>query len=332
MEERYFTCNTIRGFNYQPSWGSSGFEIWRNFNPDRMHLELERAKKHFPGMNSVRFWLCHDAWLRNPVFFEDSLEQALSLFDLYSLKVMPVLFNRWHDPILDYGGIYIDHFLSGGSWLQMTDQTERFAMRIVQKHAEDDRIFAWDLCNEPYTYLCPTYELPDITRSETAWLKMLHNVVKTYDSETPVTISLHNTEGVAGMRLVEDMCDILCFHPYWQGAENLKSAFEAALDDYVKFATASGKPLLATETCWGSTCDAERVETILYTLNELQKREIGWLAYVLNHSLIADSHREEFGPLHGPGNLSFIEADGTLRPGHGVINDFMSIEAECGGL
>ncbi|MEI6503575.1 MAG: TatD family hydrolase, partial [Armatimonadota bacterium] len=27
------------------------------------------------------------------------------------LKVMPVLFNRWHSKELDYGGIYLDHFL-----------------------------------------------------------------------------------------------------------------------------------------------------------------------------------------------------------------------------
>ena len=61
---------------------------------------------------------------------------------------------------------------------------------------------------------------------------------------------------------------------------------------------------------------------IQYTLAQLKKRGIGWLAYVLHHSLIADAHRLEFGPVGGPGNLAFIEADGSLRPGHEIFNAY----------
>jgi hypothetical protein len=68
--------------------------------------------------------------------------------------------------------------------------------------------------------------------------------------------------------------------------------------------------------------DAKRVEIIRYTLGELKKRDIGWLAYLLHHSLIADAHRPAFGPVGDPGNLAFIEAEGTLRPGHEVFNAF----------
>lgn len=42
----------------------------------------------------------------------------------------------------------------------------------------------------------------------------------------------------------------------------------------------------------------------------------------LHHSLIADAHRPESGPVGNPGNLAFIEADGTLRAGHEVFNEF----------
>ena len=73
---------------------------------------------------------------------------------------------------------------------------------------------------------------------------------------------------------------------------------------------------------WGAIDDAKRVEIIRYTLEQLKQRGIGWLVYVLHHSLIADAHRPEFGILTDPGNLSFIEADGTLRPGHDVFNAF----------
>ena len=84
----------------------------------------------------------------------------------------------------------------------------------------------------------------------------------------------------------------------------------------------AGLPVVATETCWGSLDDAKRVEIIRYALGELKKSKVGWLAYLLHHSLIAEAHRGEFGPVGEPGNLSFIEADGSLRAGHDVFNQF----------
>jgi len=123
---------------------------------------------------------------------------------------------------------------------------------------------------------------------------------------------------------VAPICDLLSIHPYFMhnapGAD--KTAYEASLDRDVAFAAAAGKPLLATECCWGSLDDAVRVESVRYTLEQLKKRAIGWLVYLLHHSLIADAHRPEYGPLGFPGNLAFIEADGSLRPGHGVFNEY----------
>jgi hypothetical protein len=122
------------------------------------------------------------------------------------------------------------------------------------------------------------------------------------------------------IKLIEPISDILTTHPYW--INQTKTEYEESLDTYVEFANQVKKPLLATETCWGALDDKERVSIIRYTLSELKKRDIGWLAYLLHHSLIADAHRPEFGPVGFPGNLSFIEADGSLRPGHSIFNDF----------
>ena len=98
-------------------------------------------------------------------------------------------------------------------------------------------------------------------------------------------------------------------------------------DQPAAFASSVGKPLIATETCWGATEDTKRVEIINYTLGQLKKRGIGWLVYLLHHSLIADAHRAEFGPLSAPGNLAFIE-DYFYRPqGPGMT----AFENELGG-
>ena len=316
--------STIRGFNYQPSWGSTGFEIWRRFDADRMGHELALGKLYFPAMNAIRLWLSHDAWARKPGAFEADLDTALGLADRYGLRVMPVLFNRWHCATLDYGGIYIDHFLPRASWLQGKDLVGDFARAVVGAHATDPRIFAWDLCNEPFSYNCPPSEIPDIVKAEYAWLERMYQIAKQAGAKAPITVGIHSQHRKDGLRQIEPISDILSIHPYWMNDSppHEKSAYERLLDDYVAFAASVKKPLLATETCWGATEDEKRAGMVRYTLTQLKKRGIGWLAYLLHHSLVADAHRIEFGPLSAPGNLSFIEADGTLRPGHAVFNEF----------
>jgi hypothetical protein len=314
----------IHGFNYQPSWGSSGFEIWRNFDRDRMGHELALGKKYFPGMNGIRLWLSHDAWLRNPTKFEADFESALSLISARGARVLPVLFNRWHDAALDYGGVYLDHFLPKTSWVQGKDQLMAFAEAMFSLHAKDARILGWDLCNEPFSYGCAPGEIPEIVKAEFAWLERTYAAAKRLNVQAPITVGIHPGHGIDGIRQIEPIADILSIHPYWtcDSPPHDKAAYEKLLDDYVAFAASVKKPLLATETCWGSTDDAKRVEIIRYTLGQLKQRRIGWLAYLLHHSLIADAHRIEFGPLSAPGNLAFIEADGSLRSGHDVFNEF----------
>lgn len=55
---------------------------------------------------------------------------------------------------------------------------------------------------------------------------------------------------------------------------------------------------------------------------QLKQRKSGLPVYLLHHSLIADAHEAEFGPLGGPGNLACTETDGSLRPGHDAVNEF----------
>lgn len=310
----------IKGFNYQPSWGSTGFEIWRNFDAERMGHEVALGKFYFPGMNAIRLWLSHDAWARNPGKFEAAFEAALSIANRHSLLVMPVLFNRWHDVNLDYGGIYIDQFLHKASGIQ--DKLAAFTEAVVSAHSTDLRILAWDLCNEPFDY--SPGRIPDIDKAECAWLERAYGIAKQCGALAPITVGIHGGEGVYWMRQVEPISDILSIHPYWtcDSPPHDRAAYEKLLDEYVQFAQNVKKPILATETCWGALDDAKRVDIIRYTLGELKKRNIGWLVYLLHHSLIADAHRIEFGPLGAPGNLAFIEADGSLRPGHGIFNEF----------
>jgi len=317
-------CSEIKGFNYQPSYGSNGFELWQKFDAAVIEKELSLGKRYFPHMNGLRWWLSWDSFLRDPQRFCDNFETALTIADARGLVVMPVLFNRWHDKLLDYGGIYVDHFLPRVSWVQCERMFMPFLEGVVGGHASDARVLAWDLCNEPFAYSCRPEEIPEIVQAEYAWLEGLYKACKDLAAEAPITVGIHCGHGQKGIRQIEPICDILSIHPYYtlDSPPHDRADYEALLDTYVEFAGKVGKPLIATETCWGHVDDAKRVEIIRYTLEQLSRRKIGWLAYLLHHSLIADAHGREFGPVGTPGNLSFIEADGSLRSGHEVFNEF----------
>ena len=321
-------CSGVRGFNYQPSYGRNGLELWRDFDAGVVEAELGRGKEYFPHMNAIRLWLSWDAFAYGSGAdrrrFCASFESALAIADQHRLKVMPVLFNRWHNDHLDYGGIYIDHLLPpemGGAWAgsQFGRRCRAYVEAVVGPHADDPRVFAWDLCNEPFSYGdLNNKNVQPLIDAEYAWLESQYGLCKEVGAQAPITVGAHWGTPIGKLGPISD---VLSIHPYWiHGAD--KKSYEAHLNADVEYARQAGKPLIASETCWGHLDDVRRVEIIRYTLGQLKKRGIGWLAYLLHHSLIADAHRPQYGPVGDPMNLAFIEADGSLRPGHDAFNEF----------
>lgn len=318
----------IRGFNYAPSYGSNGFELWQNFNAKIIEVELARGKKYFPGMNALRWWHSWDAFLRNPTRYLKNFETTLQLADKVGCTVMPVLFNRWRDVALDFGGIFIDHFYpSIGRW---KDVFQHYVKAIVGAHRDDPRILAWDLCNEPA--LTVKNKKDAIADAEWKWLEAVHGMCREAGAKAPLTVGIPPW---VTLDQVDSISDVLSIHPYW--APGLKdqdplgtfavmyqaAEYEKSLDAGIAFSRKVGKPLIASECCWGHLQDETRVALASYTLSKLEHRGIGWTVHLLHHSLVADAHRPEFGPVTPEnGNFAFIEADGSLRRGHEFFNKY----------
>lgn len=314
--------SAIRGFNYQPSYGRTGLELWLKFDAAVIEQELARGKRYFPKMNALRWWQSRDAFQCDPEQYARNFDTTLDLAEAINCKVMPCLFNRWHDTVQDYGGIYMDHFVPGASWMQLPTMFDPFLEALVGRHKDDPRILSWDLCNEPFFYTFGTSrQIDDIVANEIAWLRAMRDRCKELGARAPITIGVHT---VMPLELLEPLCDVLSIHPYFfaHDPNASRTDYETRLDSNVELALKVGKPLVSSECCWGALDDQKRVESIRYELDNFKRRNIGWLVYLLHHSLIADSHRPEFGPLTDPGNLAFIEADGSLRPGHAIYNEF----------
>jgi hypothetical protein len=340
--------SSLHGFNYDGSWGTSGLDLWQHHDHGAMAVEVARGKSFFPGWNVARWWLSHEAYQRDPPRFLANFDAGLGLFAHHRITVMPVLFNRWRDPVCDFGGVPLDHLLPHASaWTCADDlfadpdtvgdgvapvQTifRDYLTAVVGTHATDDRICAWDLCNEP---LMGAYvDDPDspIRAAELRWLTWCSQVCRGSGAGQPLTVG--NYPSVAAVRLTEPISDLVGFHPYWlwtgkgEPQVRTKEGFEEFLDSCVDIARAAGKELFASETVWGARDDDQHVAVLRYTLGQLVDRKIGFAVHALNHSLVADLHRDAYGPVGHPEWLHFIDADGSLRPGHEAFNEFCADE------
>jgi len=307
----------IRGFNYQPSYSSCTFEMWRDFRPDVIGRELRRGKELFPKINTVRLWLSWNAWCRGPEKFLTEFGTALELCRNCGLKVIPCIFNRWHDPMVDCDGIYFDHFLPGSSWLtKYGPPWKEYAEQLAATFGKSPDILLWDLCNEPFSYGQEMENRESIQNAETQWLRAVTDTVRCC-VEQPIGIS---TCGEGCDPLVADMVDLYLTHLYYMPHCMTPAGYAERIR---KIAARQDKPTLTTETCWGSFDDAKRADIIRETLSVLTENRIGFLAHAMWTSDTADLHGKESGRTSPEvGDLSFIRRDGSIRPGHDIFNRY----------
>jgi endo-1,4-beta-mannosidase len=305
--------SAIRGFNYQPGYAATGLEIWAlKFDASRIEDEIARCKTYFPGTNLLRLWLSFDAYLHDRNEFAANFAAVLDIIGRHGLQAMPCLFNNWHS-IPDFGGVAAEMI---GYWNHPArcHVFTEYLDAVVGPHGNDPRVRLWDLCNEPF----------NSGRSEVfvPWLKQLYEHCRNIGVAAPITVGV--PASVPALELVEPFCDVLTPHCYF--AEGLwtkdEAAFCATLDALVGFAEKVGKPIFAGETGWGAIDDAHRARLLRVELQALVERNMGFCIHMLNHSLVADGHRSEFGVVSEACFMGCIEADGTLRAGHEAINHF----------
>lgn len=286
----------IFGFNYQPSWGCDGLTVWGNkFDAKKYREELTIGKTYFPNMNSVRMWLSWDSYRANPIQFVNKFQQAVDICGDLDLLVVPVILNRW---------------TGNPSWGAVTDSeiasnfTLTFAPYIrdvVTPMKGDNRILAWDLCNEPL--LNTVGELP--------WLGNIRAAVKQADPIALTCIGTVTVEQTAACAKYEDILTPHLYQPYLGNVES-----------YCQLAKTEGKPLISTECCWGSLDDAKRAATVRADLAIMKEHGIGFIPHALYESYVADLHRPQYGYVDAPGYMAFVNMDGSLRAGHDVYNQF----------
>ena len=318
----------VRGFNYQPGYGSSSYENWMWFDGGQIARELRWGKAAFPGMNTVRLWLSWDAYIHDPKAFCGHFEEVLSICGSLGIRAIVCLYNRWHNAFCDNGGVYVEKLLPGS---QQYDRWffRRYLEDVCAPHRDDPRVLIWDLCNEPFSYNTAFEDCPELVEIEYAWLKDMSETLRDLGVTQDVGVSIYGAVSRAMMERVEPISTVFMIHPYLQWTPDAKVYAKRCrdvighLDWQVAYAASKHKPLLVTECCWGSIDEEVFRDNIIRTLTEYTKRNIGFVAHALCESGVADLHPPKAGPiLQDMGQFNFLDRNGNIRPGLEVFNDF----------
>lgn len=149
------------GANYNPNNAINQLEFWQaeTFDPQRIELELGWAADI--GFNSMRVYLHDIAWETDPEGFLDRVDTYLGIAHSHNISTMLVLFDAVWNPVAKPGKQPdpIPHTHNSG-WIQsptaqrLQDKTqypllEEYVKAVITRFANDPRVVAWDLYNEP---------------------------------------------------------------------------------------------------------------------------------------------------------------------------------------
>lgn len=296
---RYDSYGWLRGFNIIPSWGARIEQAWWEYHPDRFREEVAMARK--VHANCIRLWIEFTAWMADPERIEKHFFDAVAALDAAGIKVMPCLFNRWHDNRWDYGGTYTEDLLRS-DWGPKLD----YVRRLVKPLARDPRVLVWDLCNEPQAF----NTTDPVNAKEYQFLAAAAAAVRESGAQQPITVGTMIGENIA---TYAPLCDVLNCHPYcWTRPELAK-----LIDSFNALRQRFHKPMLANECIPGCLDDQRRGALARFYVEDLSAAGLGWMGWSLREGKAISTRRDrhDANGLDGQGFHAWFTKDGNLRPG-----------------
>ncbi|CAL1520443.1 cellulase family glycosylhydrolase [Chitinophaga sp. MM2321] len=160
-EQWYAGQGWLRGSDFIPSTAVNQLEMWQAATFDTTTINRELGYAASIGLNSMRVYLHHLAWLTDPEGFKKRVDTYLSIANGHGISTMFVLFDDCWNKEYHAGtqpaprtGIHNSGWVQDpGPALQrnitLTDTLERYVKDILTTFGKDSRVVLWDLYNEP---------------------------------------------------------------------------------------------------------------------------------------------------------------------------------------
>jgi hypothetical protein len=247
------------GSNFIPSDAINELEMWQadTFDPKRIDTELGWAQGL--GMNTMRVFLHDLLWSQDAAGFKQRVNVFLDICQRHKIRPILVLFDSCWDPRPVLGkqrpprpGVHNSGWVQSPGTAALENpadypRLERYVKGIVGAFANDDRILAWDIWNEPDNFNNSSYN--DGSSSEKVkhvlyllpkafgWARQAH-------ATQPLTSGVWQGDWSNPGKLSEmakeqlDLSDITSFHNY---------EAPASFEMHVKWLQQYGRPIICTE-------------------------------------------------------------------------------------
>src|ERR1700757_924803 len=149
------------GSNYLPADAINQLEMWqaRTFDPKEIDKELGWAESL--GMNTMRVFLHDLLWKQDAPGFKNRIDSFLKIAEKHKIRPMFVLFDSCWDPFPKLGkqhaptpGVHNSGWVQSPGVNALKDpaqygRLEAYVKGVVGAFANDKRVLAWDIWNEP---------------------------------------------------------------------------------------------------------------------------------------------------------------------------------------
>lgn len=238
----YQTQKWLCGANFIPSSAVNQLEMWQKETFDPQTIDRELGYGAAIGLNVMRVYLHHEAWVQDSAGFKQRIAQYLQIADSHKIKTMFVFFDDcWRDEY--HGGPQAPPIpcVHNSRWLkdpgsridrepELMDTLQNYVLDILNTLKDDQRIIAWDLYNEPGHF----------GHGDKSW-PLLKNVVtwaRSVQLSQPITIGIWNKDFKDFNKFQLENSDVISFHNYRDSV-----SMKEAIDSLKKY----DRPLFCTE-------------------------------------------------------------------------------------
>jgi hypothetical protein len=150
------------GSNYAPATAINQLDMWQAESWDPQTIDRELGWAQGLGFNTMRVFLHDLAWRQDPQGFLRRMDEFLAIADRHGIRPMFVLFDAVWDPFPRAGrqrqpvpGLHNSGWVQSPGVEILRDsmrydaELEPYVKAVVGRFANDRRVLAWDLFNEP---------------------------------------------------------------------------------------------------------------------------------------------------------------------------------------
>ena len=213
----------IMGSNYIQSNTVNQFDMWQqqDFDADRIDLEFKWAEDL--GMNTMRVFLHDLLWQQDSAAFTRRIDTFLTIADKHHVHPVFVLFDSCWEPEPKLGpqhppipGVHNSGWVQGPGQPALKDPSQyprlkEYVRGVVGAFANDKRVVAWDVWNEPASSKEVIALLPQVF----AWAREAHPsqpLTSGIFQDNFIPVGSEKPTPVTEIQLAES--DVISFHNY----------------------------------------------------------------------------------------------------------------------